>query len=497
MTMAKRFPRGEVVVASLLACATSLLPLEVRADQASQNQSKQIERANTATQEAIEREDLLPPDAEDDALLTSKDALFGTAMPEKADPKSLKTTNGFSRFRGFVLFNPAYTYASPSHWSRGVVRNQVEALGEVNASLHWKASLRVDVDPVYMTSEFYPDPVREDQRFEVLIRETYVDTNAGDWEFRLGRQNIVWGEVVGLFFADVVSARDLRDFILPDFQTIRIPQWAVRGEYFHGDAHLELVWVPIATYDEIGNPGAEFYPFPPQSIPGFSTTIRSEDLPARVVRNSNYGIRASVLRNGWDMSAFFYGSRASFPTFYRAITLSPLPTLEFTPRHDRIWQLGGTLSKDFGGTVMRAEAIYTANKGYEVTRLSEPDGVVKQDTLDYIVSFDLTPFEEGRLNVQAFQRVFFSHDEGILFERLETGISLLISTKVTPRWEPELLIIQSLNRGDRMVRPRINWYPQQNLRISVGVDVFDGDRFGEFGRFANRDRFYAEARYSF
>jgi len=52
--------------------------------------------------------------------------------------------------------------------------------------------------------------------------------------FRLGRQHIVWGEMVGLFFADVVSAKDMRQFILPDFDMIRIPQWAARAEFLRG-----------------------------------------------------------------------------------------------------------------------------------------------------------------------------------------------------------------------------------------------------------------------
>src|SRR4030095_12466352 len=105
---------------------------------------------------------------------------------------------------------------------------------------------------IYQWSNFYPDPVKKDQRFNFLVGETYIDTTVSDWDLRLGRQQIVWGEVVGLFFADVVSAQDQRDFLLPSFDIIRIPQWAARAEYFHGDSHIELIWIPYPTYDEIG-----------------------------------------------------------------------------------------------------------------------------------------------------------------------------------------------------------------------------------------------------
>ncbi len=92
--------------------------------------------------------------------------------------------------------------------------------------------------------------------------ENYLDFSAGSWDFRIGAQQIVWGEVIGLFFADVVSARDMRDFLLPSFEVMRIPQWAARAEYFAGDAHVEFVWIPVPTFDRIGKPGADFYPAP-------------------------------------------------------------------------------------------------------------------------------------------------------------------------------------------------------------------------------------------
>lgn len=461
----------------------------------------------------------------DDDLPLSKDDLFGTdkpSAPEKAPaatppqgntsvspaspPPQLEAAPAAStaggkeqgtRFRGFVQFEPAYTYAGESHWSRAVLRNQIEALGQITPNLRWKASVRVDLDPVYMGSDFYPGQVREDQRFDVLLRENYLDTSFGDWELRIGKQNIVWGEVTGLFFADVVSAQDLRDFILPDFQTIRIPQWAVRSEYFKGDAHLELIWIPIASFDEIGKPGAEFYPFSVPQVPGFQTAVRSEDKPGRTIGNGNYGVRGSFLHAGWDIAAFYYRSYASFPTFYRDVLATPTPTLQFTPRYDRIWQAGATLSKDFGVTVLRAEAVYTGNRGYEVTRLTEADGVVKQNTLDYILSFDFVPFTDGRLNLQAFQRVFFDHDKDILFDETESGVSVLLSGKISNHWEPQILVIQSLNRNDRMIRPRMNWYPQQNLRVSFGVDIFVGEPLGQFGRYRDNDRVYGEIRYDF
>jgi hypothetical protein len=48
-----------------------------------------------------------------------------------------------------------------------------------------------------------------------------------------------------------------------------------------------------------------------------------------------------------------------------------------------------------------------------------------------------------------------------------------------------------------MLRPRLAWDFRKNWRLRFGVDVFKGPPLGFFGQFDNRDRVYAELRYSF
>jgi hypothetical protein len=430
--------------------------------------------------------------AGNDADSLSKEELFGLSKPEgsqKGEPKPIE-------WHGFVQNETAYTYADPAHWSRGVVRTQLGAQGG-GSDLKWKATVRLDADPVYYGTDFYPQAVRKDQRLDFFVRETYIDTSVGNVELRLGKQNIVWGEMVGLFFADVVSATDQRDFVLPDFEIIRIPQWAMRAEYFGEKSHVEIIWLPYPDINNIGKPGAEFYPLPAAAPPGFSQQIDDEVRPGHGLQNSNYGARMSTLRNGWDVSAFYYRSTDVNPTFYRDVTLSPTPTLVFTPLHDRIGQAGATLAKDLGSVVLKAETVYASGRHFNVTRLTEPTGVVPQNTLDYVLGLDFTLPRETRLNLQYFERVFFDHDPDLLQDRRESGVSLLLSGKIGATLEPELLVIQSVNRNDRLVRPKLGWIPEKNWRVTFGVDVFTGPVTGYFGRFSDRDRAYLELRFDY
>jgi hypothetical protein len=398
------------------------------------------------------------------------------------------------RLRGFAAGTAAYTYADPTHWSRGVMRLQLSAEGKLGAA-KWKVGGRADYDPVIGSSSFYLDRVKDDQRTDLFWRETYLDFSAGDWEFRLGAQNIVWGEVVGLFFADVVSARDLREYLLPGFDIIRLPQWAARAEYFFGDSKLELLWIPVPTFDNIGKPGSDFYPAPlpsptPQAV---ADQFRDPTKPDRDLSNSNYGVRFGTLAGGWDLAAFYYRAFATSPTFYRNAAGI------FEPQYDRIWQVGGTMSKDLGSFVLRAEAVYADGSHFAARDPAAPRGVVQRDTLDWIVSAEM-PFEsiDGRVNVQVFQRQYFNGGrDAVALDTGSFGASLLVSAKVTPTIEPSLQWIQGFGGAGAMIRPRLNWYAARNLAVSVGADIFTGDADGLFGRYDNRDRGYLEVRYDF
>lgn len=424
--------------------------------------------------------------------ISSRESLFGDAAPAKEklphEPAWKKLVTGW---RGFSQLEIADTYSSPEHLSKAKLRTELSRTGQFNEHIKWKISGRFDYDAAYDLSNFYPPAVRRDQRQEFFLRENYVDISAGNFDFRLGRQHVIWGEMVGLFFADVVSAKDLREFILPAFDILRIPQWAMRAEYSKNNVHAEVLWIPVPTLDEIGKPGADFYPGPLQG----AASYLPEDRSGRNVGNSNYGLRLSYLKNGWDFSGFYYHSLDASSTFYRVSGATE--PLVFQPRHDQIDQVGTTFAKDFGSIVLKGEAVYTDGRKFNVARPTALDGLARQNTLDYALGLDFSLPAETRLNLQFFQRVFFSHDPGIFSDRVENGASVLLNGKIWRNIEAQALLIHSLNRSDYMFRPRLSWNFEKNWRWVLGADVLGGQPNGLFGRFDHSDRVYTEMRYSF
>ncbi len=404
----------------------------------------------------------------------------------------------FDGWQGFYQSEFAYTTPHSAHWSKLRQLFEFGGSGSLAPDLRWKLNARLAYDPLYDHSTHYPRAVRDDQVSQATLREAYLDYSTGDWDFRVGRQHIIWGEMVGLFFADVVSAKDLRQFVAQDFDMLRIPQWAIRSEYFLRKSHAELVWIPYMSYDEIGKPGADFYPYPAPPPPGYGIAIADEKIPSRNLSNSAYGARYSYLNEGWDMSAFYYRSEDASPTFFREVVSSPVPLLRYQPEHDKIHQYGLTLAKEMGLGVLKAEAVYTRDRWFNVARLSDADGVVRQNLLDYIVGLEHVTDNGTRVNVQFFQRWFPNHDPGMIPDKTESGVSFFTSTKIFDgRLEPEVLWIQSINRNDGMVRPRMAWHANGNWRFAVGFDLFHGPDTGLFGQYDHSDRIVGEARYAF
>jgi hypothetical protein len=187
------------------------------------------------------------------------------------------------------------------------------------------------------------------------------------------------------------------------------------------------------------------------------------------------------------------------PTFYRTVINAPEPAFVYQPRHDRINQGGFTLSKDFGFALLKAETVYTTGRKYSVDNLSRPDGVVRQNTVDWVASaeFGVPVLDDTRVTVQGVQRIYVNHDADLAADRVESGYALYASTQLPRGWEATLLWGASFNRGDSMFRASLARNVLPNLRLQFGVDVFDGSPQGLFGQYGRNDRAYVQLTYSF
>jgi hypothetical protein len=95
-----------------------------------------------------------------------------------------------------------------------------------------------------------------DRGWEVF-REIYFDIYTENWQFRLGKQQVIWGESDGLRLMDCINPQDLRrEFNLRDsdegYEYTRIPLWLLKATYF---PNIEPFGVRDLQVEFIINPG--------------------------------------------------------------------------------------------------------------------------------------------------------------------------------------------------------------------------------------------------
>ncbi len=372
----------------------------------------------------------------------------------------------------------------------------LSAAGEVTPALKYFVSGRYKYDPVFDMSSHYSDSVKSDEKSELELRDTYVDYSWGDVDLRLGKQQVVWGEAVGLFYADVVNAKDLREYILPDFEFIRIPEWGVSGEYSKNNFHSQLILLPGVEFDKTGLATSNFvFPLPlPNNVTPF--TIPDPQEPKFGLDNSKAGGRLSYLFNGLDLGAFFLHSWTSLPVMYRTINAG---VYDFHPDYKRQNIFGGTFTKEINDYVCKGEAVYYPEAYFSVIDPSDTDGVKRSGYLDYLLGVDHVFFDRWDVNVQLTQRWIMDFDKTFWQqEKFSNGFSVRLSHDwISKKLTTEILAIVNFNGPDYLYRPKISYSVTNSLKVGLGADIFAGDRLGQFGYFRNQSRWYTEVAYKF
>jgi hypothetical protein len=433
------------------------------------------------------------------AKIENKDVNVDRAISRKSRKWLDRLNEEFSlRTSGMASNETAYRISSPDRLTK--IKNQLilAETGKLCDNLRFKVSGRGYYDPVYYTTT-YEKNVRSDQMTDIEFRDTYIDYSVGPVDLRLGNQEIVWGEALALFFADVVNARDLREFILPDFDMIRVPQWGVDLEFSQSNFHGEFVWLPFLQFDKLGVSGSEFYTPPP--IPTVTTPFYAFD-PTKVpskIDNSNIGGRLSYLfDNGLDVSAFYYHTWTHAPVYFRTILNNGLYL--YYPEYRRLDMIGGTFAKEVNGIVFKGECVFNKSDYLPVFDVTDLDGIVRRDNLNYLLGVDYT-FRGGiETNLQFMQRVVFDYTNTLINERaVSNSFAFRIAKSfMDGKLEPEFLMVTSLGNLDMMLRPKCVWRATDSWRLRFGTDIFLGSSpMGFFGRYDDRSRVYLDTLYKF
>ena len=328
-----------------------------------------------------------------------------------------------------------------------------------------------------------------EQELEIDLKEAYVDLYFDQVDLRIGKQQIIWGMAEGVFITDVVSPKDLSEFLLPDFDEIRIGVNALKTDLYIGPTTFEVVLIPVFTPTVQPEPGSIWSVTPSYPVTPDIKDTREVEMS---LENSEVFAKFSYLGSLLDfeiMGGYMWDDE---PTPHVTNPMS----LEITPEHHRLALAGGSFSTTVAGIVFRGEGAFYYGKHFRTDDPATGEGVVQKEYIHYLIGSDFS-LQGIDCSAQYIQQIILDYDNSIVNDQLEHMASFRISkTFLRETLRLELFSYIGLNEPDALLRPKIVYDLTDGLELLFGSNIFLGNE-GLFGQYNDNNMVYAKVTYSF
>jgi hypothetical protein len=372
----------------------------------------------------------------------------------------------------------------------GAQKNQTTVLPRIDLDLSDSASLTVIARGRFdAESALGFDGGSSHSDFE--LREFYLDAEWAGAYWRLGKQQIVWGQADGLRVLDVINPLELREFILPGFEDYRIPLWIVNAEIpLDKNWTAQFLLIPDQSYDEFANPNSSFQIRSPQFVPelqlGVPVTVERTNKPARTFMDADAGVRLSAFVGSWDLSLNYLYHYQDQPVLYQARDDSGI---SIAPIYERTHLLGGSFSNVFGDTAIRGEVGYSSDRFFLTNDSFDSDGIIQSGEFSYVLGLDYQGWRDWFVSAQVFQSIVSNDSAGLVRDKISTtGTFLVRRNFMNDSILAEILLIQTMSQDDGLLQVSLEYDWSTNFRFTVGSDIFFGSPKGVFGQFKENDR---------
>ena len=345
-------------------------------------------------------------------------------------------------------------------------------------------------------------PLLEGSHGDFSIREWYVDTELLNSYWRIGKQQVVWGQADGLKVLDVVNPQSYREFILDEFADSRIPLWMLNIEvpltYKNSDyGSLQILWLPDTTYNEFAAQGTVYELtsplLVPQQVDGITLAGINENKPSGA-SDGDMGLRYSSFYDGWDLTFNYLYHYHDNPVFYQTVVGSATDsevTIDATYKRNNL--IGATASKAFGSFTLRTEIGYSSNTYHLIDNRSKPfvenQGVHESDELASVIGLDYQGIENTMLSMQWLQSTIFDYEAYLIRPQHNHILSWLYKqTFQNETWALDVLALYGLDQDDSSIQLQLSYMLESNIKLWAGADVFTGPEESLFGQFDHTDR---------
>ena len=333
------------------------------------------------------------------------------------------------------------------------------------------------------------------------MRELYMDMYFDNFDIRLGKQQVVWGKADGVFITDIVSPLNLTEFLLPDFDEIRMGVTAAKLNYYVGNSTFEAIVIPQFT--PILRPDENSIWYIQPDFPAPATFDWSKSEITQSLENSEIFLKYSAMTSMIDfelMGGYTWDDTPSMHVEkeFDMSSGSPVLTgLNITPEHHRLTVAGGSFSSEIKGVILRGEAAYYNGKYFQTEDPLAKDALIQKDYLHYVVGLDFN-IGSVKMSTQFIQQYILDYND--LMDNPETNNTATFMARYDMMRETvhlDLFSYIGLDDGDALIRPKITYDFDDSFSILLGSNIFVGDRDGMFGQYQDNSMLYAKIKYNF
>jgi hypothetical protein len=382
------------------------------------------------------------------------------------------------KFSGFADTYHALRSQSPYDFMSSRSRLRTE-MGVTKGKSHLFASL----------NSVYNSILNEQTGIE--LREAFFQYTSDKWDFKAGRQIVIWGVADGLRITDIVSPMDYTEFLAQDFDDIRIPVNAFKLKYYNSKLSAEAVFIPVSSFFII--------PTSPENawsvIPYSENTDYRVDLqqyPEKTLKNCEFGGRLSFFLSGIDFSVSALHTWNKLPVL-RYLGNQSGDTINIAGQYNRMDMLGIDLSFPLGQFVFRGEIAEYFGELQETISSEE----IERNTTNFLIGIDWYPGSEWTISGQYSQKFIPEHmeimtaNENTAFSTLSISKSILHSTLKLSTFG-----YYDLSNSGFFNRTSADYSLTDQIHLLAGYDWFHGDE-GMFSLYKDNSEIWVKAKFNF
>ncbi len=333
------------------------------------------------------------------------------------------------------------------------------------------------------------------EQTKIELREAFLEYTTKNWNFKAGRQIVIWGISDGLRITDLVSPMDMTEFLARDYDDIRIPVNALRVRYLTQNMRAELIFIPVSSFFSV--PYQEDNPwsvFPSNTGPYYD--VNMSNTPEKTLSNSEYGGRLSFFLSGIDFSISALHTWNKMPVFNRQLSVNN-DTVFVDAQYNRMDMFGADISIPIRQFVIRAEIAEYFGEVLSLKMKTNSYNSLKRNTTNFLIGVDWYPGNEWTFTTQYSHKLIPDYVD-IIETKENTALATLGITKKILRSTLSLSTFTyfDITNNGFFNRTSADYSLTDEIHIMLGYDWFSGDN-GMFGLYKDNSEIWFKAKYVF